>query len=288
MTLLDKIQSVRKAGATREGDRTPLERVFWRSIALVGGFSMVINMLNMVIPIYSMQVFDRVLSSRSVDTLLLLTLGIVLVLVFIAAMEQLRSRLLIRVGTALDLRLGGDLFAHVVQQAARGNNMRQRPLRDLYGLRGFLTGSGPFTLIDFMWAPVYIGVVFVFDTRLGLVACAGATILILIAIANEAAAKISVDRSEESQNRGIAQEETYIRNAEAMEAMGMTPSARQRWQADQSDALYWEGQASRRVGTSTTLSHFIRLAMQVCFIGVGAYLVLTESITIGMLSVSTR
>ncbi|WP_341364986.1 type I secretion system permease/ATPase [Thalassospira sp. SN3W] len=286
MTLLDKIQSVRKAGATREGDRTPLERVFWRSIALVGGFSMVINMLNMVIPIYSMQVFDRVLSSRSVDTLLLLTLGIALVLLFIASMEQLRSRLLIRVGTALDLRLGGDLFAHVVQQAARGNNMRQRPLRDLYGLRGFLTGSGPFTLIDFMWAPVYIGVVFIFDTRLGLVACAGATILILIAIANEAAAKISVDRSEESQNRGIAQEETYIRNAEAMEAMGMTPSARQRWQADQSDALYWEGQASRRVGTSTTLSHFIRLAMQVCFIGVGAYLVLSESITIGIMVAS--
>jgi len=286
MTLLDKIQSVRKAGATREGDRTPLERVFWRSIALVGGFSMVINMLNMVIPIYSMQVFDRVLSSRSVDTLLLLTLGIALVLLFIASMEQLRSRLLIRVGTALDLRLGGDLFAHVVQQAARGNNMRQRPLRDLYGLRGFLTGSGPFTLIDFMWAPVYIGVVFIFDTRLGLVACAGAAILILIAIANEAAAKISVDRSEESQNRGIAQEETYIRNAEAMEAMGMTPSARQRWQADQSDALYWEGQASRRVGTSTTLSHFIRLAMQVCFIGVGAYLVLSESITIGIMVAS--
>ncbi len=286
MTLLDKIQSVRKAGATREGDRTPLERVFWRSIALVGGFSMVINMLNMVIPIYSMQVFDRVLSSRSVDTLLLLTLGIALVLLFIASMEQLRSRLLIRVGTALDLRLGGDLFAHVVQQAARGNNMRQRPLRDLYGLRGFLTGSGPFTLIDFMWAPVYIGVVFIFDTRLGLVACAGAAILILIAIANEAAAKISVDRSEESQNRGIAQEETYIRNAEAMEAMGMTPAARQRWQADQSDALYWEGQASRRVGTSTTLSHFIRLAMQVCFIGVGAYLVLSESITIGIMVAS--
>ncbi|WP_404422818.1 type I secretion system permease/ATPase [Thalassospira australica] len=286
MTLLDKIQSVRKAGATREGDRTPLERVFWRSIALVGGFSMVINMLNMVIPIYSMQVFDRVLSSRSVDTLLLLTLGIGLVLVFIAAMEQLRSRLLIRVGTALDLRLGGDLFAHVVQQAARGNNMRQRPLRDLYGLRGFLTGSGPFTLIDFMWAPVYIGVVFIFDTRLGLVACAGAAILILIAIANEAAAKISVDRSEESQNRGIAQEETYVRNAEAMEAMGMTPAARQRWQADQSDSLYWEGQASRRVGTSTTLSHFIRLAMQVCFIGVGAYLVLSESITIGIMVAS--
>lgn len=286
MTLLDKIQSVRKAGATREGDRTPLERMFWRSIALVGGFSMVINMLNMVIPIYSMQVFDRVLSSRSVDTLLLLTLGIGLVLLFIASMEQLRSRLLIRVGTALDLRLGGDLFAHVVQQAARGNNMRQRPLRDLYGLRGFLTGSGPFTLIDFMWAPVYIGVVFIFDTRLGLVACAGATILILIAIANEAAAKISVDRSEESQNRGIAQEETYVRNAEAMEAMGMTPAARQRWQADQSDALYWEGQASRRVGTSTTLSHFIRLAMQVCFIGVGAYLVLSESITIGIMVAS--
>lgn len=286
MGLLDKIRPTRKADAGREGDRTPLERLFWRSIALVGGFSMVINLLNMVIPIYSMQVFDRVLSSRSVDTLALLTLGIGLVLVFIASMEQLRSRVLIRVGTALDLRLGGDLFAHVVQQSARGAPMRQRPLRDLYGLRGFLTGSGPFALIDFMWAPVYIGVVFIFDTRLGLVACGGAVLLITIAIANEAAAKISVDRSEDSQNRGIAQEETYVRNAEAMEAMGMTQSARQRWQADQSDSLYWEGQASRRVGTSTTLSHFIRLAMQVCFIGVGAYLVLTESITIGIMVAS--
>ena len=286
MGLLDKIRPTRKTDAGREGDRTPLERMFWRSIALVGGFSMVINLLNMVIPIYSMQVFDRVLSSRSVDTLALLTLGIGLVLVFIASMEQLRSRVLIRVGTALDLRLGGELFAHVVQQSARGSQLRQRPLRDLYGLRGFLTGSGPFALIDFMWAPVYIGVVFIFDTRLGMVACGGALMLIVIAIANEAAAKISVDRSEESQNRGIAQEETYVRNAEAMEAMGMTQSARQRWQADQSDALYWEGQASRRVGTSTTLSHFVRLAMQVCFIGVGAYLVLSESITIGIMVAS--
>ncbi len=286
MGLLDRIRPTRKSDAGREGDRTPLERLFWRSIALVGGFSMVINLLNMVIPIYSMQVFDRVLSSRSVDTLALLTLGIGLVLVFIASMEQLRSRVLIRVGTALDLRLGGELFAHVVQQSARGSQMRQRPLRDLYGLRGFLTGSGPFALIDFMWAPVYIGVVFIFDTRLGMVACGGALLLIVIAIANEAAAKISVDRSEESQNRGIAQEETYVRNAEAMEAMGMTQSARQRWQADQSDSLYWEGQASRRVGTSTTLSHFVRLAMQVCFIGVGAYLVLSESITIGIMVAS--
>ncbi|NIZ00401.1 ATP-binding cassette domain-containing protein [Thalassospira lucentensis] len=286
MGLLDKIRPNRKADAGREGDRTPLERMFWRSIALVGGFSMVINLLNMVIPIYSMQVFDRVLSSRSVDTLALLTVGIGLVLLFIASMEQLRSRVLIRVGTALDLRLGGELFAHVVQQSARGTPMRQRPLRDLYGLRGFLTGSGPFAMIDFMWAPVYIGVVFVFDTRLGLVACGGAVLLILIAIANEAASRISVDRSEESQNRGIAQEETYVRNAEAMEAMGMTPSARQRWQADQSDSLYWEGQSSRRVGTSTTLSHLVRLSMQVCFIGVGAYLVLTESITIGIMVAS--
>ncbi|WP_033070572.1 type I secretion system permease/ATPase [Thalassospira australica] len=286
MSLLDRIRPARKSDAGREGDRTPLERLFWRSIALVGGFSMVINLLNMVIPIYSMQVFDRVLSSRSVDTLALLTLGIGLVLVFIASMEQLRSRVLIRVGTALDLRLGGELFAHVVQQSARGSQMRQRPLRDLYGLRGFLTGSGPFALIDFMWAPVYIGVVFIFDTRLGMVACGGALLLIVIAIANEAASKISVDRSEESQNRGIAQEETYVRNAEAMEAMGMTQSARQRWQADQSDSLYWESQASRRVGTSTTLSHFVRLAMQVCFIGVGAYLVLSESITIGIMVAS--
>ncbi|WP_073955439.1 type I secretion system permease/ATPase [Thalassospira sp. TSL5-1] len=282
----NKARSGILAGRNREGDRTPLERMFWRSIGIVGGFSMVINLLNMVIPIYSMQVFDRVLSSRSFDTLFLLTLGIAIVLVFIAAMEQLRSRVLIRVGTGLDLGLGGDLFAHVVEQSSRGMPNRQRPLRDLYGLRGFLTGSGPFALIDFMWAPVYIGVVFIFDIRLGMVAFGGAVILILIAVANEAAGRISVDRSEQSQNRGIAQEETYIRNAEAMEAMGMTPAARARWQADQSDALYWEGQTSRRVGTSTTLSHFVRLSMQVCFIGTGAYLVLSESITIGIMVAS--
>lgn len=282
----NKARSGILAGRNREGDRTPLERMFWRSIGIVGGFSMVINLLNMVIPIYSMQVFDRVLSSRSFDTLFLLTLGIAIVLVFIAAMEQLRSRVLIRVGTGLDLGLGGDLFAHVVEQASRGAPNRQRPLRDLYGLRGFLTGSGPFALIDFMWAPVYIGVVFIFDIRLGMVALGGAVILILIAVANEAAARISVDRSEQSQNRGIAQEETYVRNAEAMEAMGMTPAARARWQADQSDALYWEGQTSRRVGTSTTLSHFVRLSMQVMFIGTGAYLVLSESITIGIMVAS--
>ncbi|OSQ40700.1 type I secretion system permease/ATPase [Thalassospira mesophila] len=286
MALPKKARSGILPGRNREGDRTPLERMFWRSIGIVGGFSMVINLLNMVIPLYSMQVFDRVLSSRSFDTLFLLTMGIAIVLVFIAAMEQLRSRVLIRVGTGLDLGLGGDLFAHVVEQASRGAPNRQRPLRDLYGLRGFLTGSGPFALIDFMWAPVYIGVVFVFDIRLGMVALGGAVILILIAVANEAAARISVDRSEQSQNRGIAQEETYVRNAEAMEAMGMTPAAQARWQADQSDALYWEGQTSRRVGTSTTLSHFIRLSMQVMFIGTGAYLVLSESITIGIMVAS--
>lgn len=288
MALLGKIQAAKAGVTSREGDRTPLERMFWRSIAIVAGFSMVINMLNMVIPLYSMQVFDRVLSSRSVDTLFLLTVGIGIVLIFLAAMQQLRSRVLVRIGMALDLGLGGDLFAHVVHQASRtgGAGLRQRPLRDLYSLRGFLTGSGPLTLIDFMWAPVYIGVVFIFDVRLGLVALGGAATLVLLAVATEMAAKISVDRSEQSQNRGIAQEETYVRNAEAMEAMGMTPAARLRWQADQSDALYWESQTSRRVGTSTTLSHFVRLAMQVAFIGTGAYLVLQESITIGIMVAS--
>jgi ABC-type protease/lipase transport system fused ATPase/permease subunit len=154
----------------------------------VGLFSLFINLMMLVAPIYMLQVYDRVLTSQSRDTLLALTGLAVLLIMLSGFVEVARSRLLVRIGADLDAQLRGPLFASAFAARHAGNGASQ-PLRDLDHLRSFLTGAGIIALFDAPWAPIYLAVIFMFHPVLGMVALSGAIVILLLAIAAEVAVR---------------------------------------------------------------------------------------------------
>lgn len=150
-------------------------------------FSMLINLLMLVPAFYMLQVYDRVVTSGSVPTLIMLTLLLLFLLGTMGGLEFVRSRILVRVGNKLDAVLGGRLFDLSFRQSlsSGGSASSAVPLQDLTGLRQFMTGSGFFAFFDAPWLPVYLAVMFMFHPWYGWVGVAAAIVLVIIAILNE-------------------------------------------------------------------------------------------------------
>ncbi len=144
-------------------------------------FSLGINLLMLTAPLYMLQLFDRVLSSRSVDTLILLTIIAGVAILTLAALEVVRSRVLLRLSTWLDRRLSGSVLVGSIDEALRrGHDPSVQGLRDLGTFRTFLTGPAIFPMMDAPWTPLFIAVVFVMHPLLGWIALAGALLLFAI------------------------------------------------------------------------------------------------------------
>ena len=150
-----------------------------------GIFSLVINLLLLVPPLYMLQVFDRVIASRSEETLLLLTLAAVAALFVMALLEVLRARLLVGAGIALDRKLGPQVLDGLLQHTSRLSGADYlNGLRDVNTLRGFFVGTGIFAVFDAPWLPIFLLIIFLFHPVLGAVAVAGALLMVALAIAN--------------------------------------------------------------------------------------------------------
>ena len=156
------------------------------TFAVIMGFSLAINILQLASPLYMMQVFDRVLASRSGDTLIMLTLITVVAVAVMALIEAIRSQMLVRIGNWLDDRLGPTVFSGALKSALRSDPARAaQGLRDLATLRGFITGPNVTPLLDAPWAPIFIVALFVLHPVLGLVGVIGGAVLFALALVNE-------------------------------------------------------------------------------------------------------
>ncbi|KAA0018558.1 type I secretion system permease/ATPase [Salinicola corii] len=247
-------------------------------------FSLFINLLMLVPPLYMLQVYDRVITSRSVDTLFMLTLIVVFLFFVMGGLEMVRSRLLVRLGNRLDTQVSQRLF-----EAMFDNGLRQpgrasaQPLNDLANLRQFLSGNGLFAFFDAPWTPIYIGVLFLFDVWFGVFALGAGILLFLLAIANEWATRGLLATAGEEQIRAQTLAIANLRNAEVLHAMGMMPGIRRRWAERHQRFLIQQSQASDRAGTLTNLSKVFRLLAQSLILGLGALLVLEGDLTPGMM-----
>ena len=153
---------------------------------LVGGFSLFINLSMLITPVYMLQVYDRVLTSHSIDTLIMLSVLAVSLLGLSALVDIARSRILVRVGVKIDRSLHGPLFTTALaRQLHNPGGSVSTPLRDLSTLRSFLTGSGLIALFDAPWTPIYLALIFMFHPLLGLISLGGAVLLLLLAIGGE-------------------------------------------------------------------------------------------------------
>jgi ATP-binding cassette, subfamily C, bacterial EexD len=247
-------------------------------------FSLFINLLMLTPPLYMLQIYDRVLASRSESTLVMLTLIVIALFVVMGGLEMVRSRILVRTGARLDGLLNPRLFQATFDQSLqRPGGSGGQALHDLNNLRQFLTGNGLFAFFDLPWVPLYLAVLFLFHPVLGWFAVGSAILLFALALVNE---WITQKPLAEANNQAIANNNYLagnLRNAEALEAMGMLPAIRRRWLERHRQVLGLQAQASDRAGLLTSTSKTLRLLLQSLILGLGGYLAIQHIITPGMM-----
>ncbi|WNK21193.1 type I secretion system permease/ATPase [Halomonas piscis] len=253
------------------------------SFVAVGFFSMFVNLLMLVPPMYMLQVYDRVLSTQSEDTLLMLTLLVIFLFAIMGGLELVRSRILVRVGNRLDTMINERLYSAMFRRSlmAPGGQSAQ-PLSDLTSLRQFLTGKSLFAFFDAPWVPIYIGVMFLFHPWLGIFAIGAGLILVALAVANEKSTQklLSEANSEHIQAQNLAN--SNLRNAEVLHAMGMLPGIMGCWSKRHHEFLAKQSRASDRAGALTNASKVFRMMAQSLILGLAALLVLKGELTGGM------
>ncbi len=259
-----------------------------RYFVYAGLFSLAINVLLLVPALYMLQVFDRVLSSRSEETLVMLSVGALLALAMMAALDVLRARLLAACGIALDRWLGPSVLQGLLEQTARlGGAEHLNGLRDVGTLRGFLVGAGVIALFDAPWLPLFLVLIALFHPLLGVVALVGAALMLLMAVLNERFTRAPLEQVLAAGRRTGRFIDASTANAETVSALGMQRAVTRRWQALNEAALREQSAASGLGATFSGLTKFMRQFIQMAMLGVGAYLVIAQHVSAGVMIAAT-
>ncbi|WP_340616418.1 type I secretion system permease/ATPase [Xenorhabdus entomophaga] len=255
-------------------------KVFWT----IGLFTAFINLLMLVPSIYMLQVYDRVLPSGNEMTLLMLTLITLGMFAIMGGLEYIRSQVVIRIGNQFDMSLNQRVYtASYESNLKSGSTDAGQMLNDLATIRQFLTGNALFAFFDAPWFPVYLCVIFLFSPYLGLLALAGAIILITLAVLNQWLSQAPLAEASNLSLRSAHLASTNLRNAEVIEALGMLPVLRHRWFGLHKRFLHFQCIASERAAFIAGLTKTVRIALQSLILGLGGWLAIEGNITPGMM-----
>jgi ATP-binding cassette subfamily C protein len=254
-------------------------RAFW-SVAI---FSGAVNILMLSGPIYMLQVYDRVLSSRSVSTLVALSVFLFAAYAFQGAFDFIRSRIVVRAAALLDQHLVAAVHAAVVWIAvqSRRGGVAQQPLRDLDQIRTFLTGTGPIAIVDMPWVPAYLIICFLIHPVLGLVSLVGAALLLMVTVLTERTSREPSRLLTIGSGLRSSMIDTDCRNSESAVAMGMGRTLGERWARTNGSYISAVGRSSDVASGFGSLSKAVRLLLQSAILGLGAYLVIRQELTAG-------
>ena len=255
------------------------KRAFW-GVAL---FSAVVNLLMLAGPIYMLQIYDRVLASRSISTLVALTIFLVGAYAFQGLLDMIRSRIVVRATGLLDDRLGDTVHRAVIVLGARGGNAAQahQPLRDLDQIRSFMTGAGPVAIVDLPWIPFFLAICFLIHPWIGVLALVGAIILVVITIQTERASRGLARAVNETSGLRTTMAEAGRRNFASVISMGMAGTLAARWAKVNERHVESVGRSSDVVNSYGSLTKVLRLLMQSAILGLGAYLVIRQEMSPG-------
>ncbi len=252
-----------------------------RHFLTAGVFSLGINLLFLAPSLYMLQVYDRVIASSSGTTLLMLTIVLLVAFVAMAGLDWVRARLLARAGVRLDRVLGGRVIAATFAGAGRGDTGGSQPLRDFDTVRLFVSGPAINALFDMPWAPIYLFVIFMLHPWMGAFALGCMVVLLLTAVIGEYLARKPLAESTEAANRSYRLTESSLRNAEVVQAMGMMRHLQARWGRERNRMLARQDSVANRMAATASFTKFLRLAMQSLIVGLGAWLVIERSATLG-------
>jgi PrtD family type I secretion system ABC transporter len=253
-------------------------RSYFMTVAI---FSLGVNLLYLGSPLYMLQIYDRVINSSSVVTLVMLTIALMIALVALASLDVVRAKILTRASIRLDRLLAGRIVTAIIESASAIGGVRSQLLRDFDTYRQFITGMGIHAIFDLPWAPLYIFVIFLLHPLLAAFSLGFAVILILLAVINEILVRPPLNQSNEAANRNYNFTEMATRNAEVIQAMGMAEGLLRRWNRDRMRMMERQVAASDRAAVMSSLIRFSRISMQSLILAVGAYLVIERSITVG-------
>ena len=254
-----------------------------RPLAAVGTFGLVINLLSLTVPIYMSQVYDRVLTSYSIETLVMLTVIAMALLALLATLDGVRHRLLMQAALKAEQSLGPALLAASVKDQLAGRTDATQPLRDLVALRGFATSPVVSSFFDAPLVPFYVLVIFLIHWSLGLAALCGALAMLGFTVLNQAMTTRRAEKANKGINALLHSADQQSRNADVIEAMGLMPDLARHWRVDHDGVLSDQYAAYYRSAHFQTLSRFVRLFLQVLILALGAALVLDREITPGMM-----
>ncbi len=254
------------------------------AFAGVAVMSLVINVLYLTGSFFMLEIYDRVLPSRSVPTLVGLSILAGGLYAAQGLLDLIRSRVVVRIGRSLNEKIGSRVYEAVVQLPLRsGRRGRDQPLQDLDNIRSFLSGMGPSALFDLPWLPLYLAICFAFHPLIGLTALAGAVVLIGITLLTEFMTRSPMRKATELAVRRNAIAEASSRNAEALIALGMMPHLARRWNEVDREYLESHERASDRAGGLGATAKVLRMVLQSAVLAVGAWLVIQQQATAGII-----
>ena len=256
----------------------------WVGVAL---FSACVNLLMLSVPLYMMQVYDRVVTTGNIDTLLALSAMVAVALGTFGLLESVRSRILARVGAWFERDLGSPILAGSIAEARRaGGGVSAQGLRDLATVRGYFSGAGIMPLFDAPWAPVFLAIVFVIHPVLGWIGLGGAVVLLGCAVLNDLTTRKRLTEANSASVSALNDADAAIRNADAITAMGMLPDLARRWQDTTAHSLDQQTTATDASGGISAAARAFRLALQAAMLGVGGYLVIGNQMSAGSIVAS--
>ena len=266
--------------------KSDLEEVLYQcrhSFISAAVFSLFINMLMLVPVIYMLQLYDRVIPSGSMSTLIMLTLITMFLFLAMGGLEWVRSQILVKVSTRIETLLNERLYGIAFKQSlyTGGQKASTQPLDDLTSLRQFMTGNGLFAFFDAPWIPLYIAVMFMFHAWIGWMAVITACVLTVIAIVNEKITSGALAEANGVAMTNRARLSKNLINAEVIESMGMLGSMRGRWKKDNDKVLLIQAGTSSNAALLAALSKVLRIAAQSLILGLGAYLAIEREISPG-------
>jgi PrtD family type I secretion system ABC transporter len=255
------------------------QRALWSVVI----FSGAVNLLMLAGPLYMLQIYDRVLSSKSVPTLIALSIMLTTAYAFQGAFDLIRSRIVVRAARLIDDRLSATVHAAMLQIAlqSRRAGVAQQPVRDMDQIRSFLTSSGPIAIVDLPWIPVYLVICFLIHPALGLLSLLGGACLFAITLATEWTTKLPAQCLAQSSGTRAAAMDAACRNSETAIAMGMSDTLAARWKRANASYL-----AATEVTTDITsafgsLSKTFRMFLQSAILGLGAFFVIQGDMSAG-------
>ena len=272
---------MKRAPTGPEAGFVGLSGLFW-TVAI---FSVFVNLLMLTGSIYMLQIYDRVLPSRSEETLLALTLLIAALFALMGVLDYARGRISARIGAIAQTRLDGRVFRATLRRSVLSSE-RSRPatgLKDLESVQRLMASPVLFAVFDMPWAPIFIALIYSFHPWLGHLSLIGGAILVVITLMNQWLTRKPDAEANAAMMDGDGFAETIRQQGDMIQALGMRRAVQERWQTLRNRALAAQLTSTDRVSQFSTLSKTFRFFLQSAVLGLGAYLVLQGEMSAGMM-----